>query len=97
MLIRLVEPKLLPKTSPESINFFETDQFCLKPGSLLTFNEACVSSANNPEQVADGLRGDFLDGLNFNRICEDTYLEVKMRKEMLGIDEMVKTQNRSFA
>ena len=46
MLIRLVEPKLLPKTSPESINFFETDQFCLKPGSLLTFNTACVRSAS---------------------------------------------------
>ena len=43
------------------------------------------------------VKGNFLDGMNFNRIDEDTYLEVKMLKEELGIDEMVQTQNRAFA
>ena len=34
------------------------------------------------------LKDNFLDGVNFNRIDEDAYLEVKMLKEELGIDEM---------
>ena len=43
------------------------------------------------------VKGDFLDGINFNRIDENTYLEVKMLKQELGIDEIVKTQNIAFA
>ena len=83
LLVRLIEPRLLPKTSPESLNFFETDQMCCKPYYLYHFNNGMVRSAN--------VKGNFLDGVNFNRIDEDTYLEVKMLKEELGIDEMVQT------
>ena len=53
---------------------------CYKPGYLYIFNNGMVRSAN--------VKGDFLDGVNFNRIDEDAYLEVKMLKEELGVDEM---------
>lgn len=43
------------------------------------------------------LKDNFLDGVNFNRIDEDAYLEVKMLKEELGIDEMCQSQNRAFS
>lgn len=43
------------------------------------------------------VKGNFLDGVNFNRISEDAYLEVKMLKDELAIDEMVKRENRAFA
>ena len=42
-------------------------------------------------------KGNFLDGVNFNRIDEDAYLEVKMLKEELGVDEMCQSQNRAFS
>ena len=43
------------------------------------------------------MKDNFLDGVNFNRIDEDAYLEVKMLKEELGIDEMCQSQNRAFS
>ena len=82
MLVRLIEPKLLPQTSPESLNFFETDQLCFKPVYLYIFNKGMAQSAN--------VKGNFLDGLNFNRIDEDAYLEVKMLREELDLDGMVR-------
>lgn len=41
--------------------------------------------------------GTLVDAVNFNRITEDNYLEVKMLMRELAIDEEVKKQNRAFA
>ena len=38
LLLRLVEPKLVPFSSPESLEFFTTDQMSIKAGYLYIFN-----------------------------------------------------------
>ena len=38
-----------------------------------------------------------MSAVNFSRISEEIYLEVKMLKEELAIDEEVKKQNLAFA
>ena len=38
-----------------------------------------------------------MSAVNFSRISEEIYLEVKMLKEELAIDEEVKKQNPAFA
>ena len=73
LLIRLVEPKLSAHTSPESIKFFETEQWCLKPNYLYIFNTSFNRFVTQ--------RGNFINGVNFNRITEDIYFEVKLIKE----------------
>lgn len=82
LLTRLIEPKIRPQSSPESLIFFETDQSCMKPGYLFLFNNSFGSIANK--------LGNLVDGVNFNRITEDNYLEVKMLMRELAIDEEVK-------
>ena len=81
----MVEPKITPQSSPESHTFFETDQYCLKPGYLYLFNSSCVRAVSNWNTL--------LSAVNFSRISEEIYLEVKMLKEELAIDEEVKKQN----
>ena len=82
LLVRLIEPKIEPQSSPESLIFFETDQACLKPGYLYVFNSSFARIANR--------NGSLIDSVNFSRISEDKYLEVKMLKEELKIDEEIK-------
>lgn len=86
LLLRLVEPKVRPQSSPESLEFFVTDQACIKANYLYIFNNGLVRASNMES---------FLDAVNFNCIDEDTYLEVKMLKEDLGVDAWVQTQKKS--
>jgi len=88
LLLRLVEPKLVPFSSPESLEFFVTDQSCIKADYLYIFNNAFSRVSN--------IRNQFIDDVNFSRISEDTYLEVKMLKEELGVDEWVQTQIKAY-
>jgi hypothetical protein len=60
----------------------------IKAGYLYIFNTAFSRVAS--------IRNQFIDDINFSRISEDTYLEVKMLKEELGIDEWVKTQPKAY-
>ncbi len=71
LITRLAEPKLQPNTSPESLLIFEPEQACIKPNFLYMLNEAYGRAANK-------CKTGFIDTLNFTRISEDTYLEVKM-------------------
>ena len=88
LLMRLVEPQLSPNTSPASVQFYETDQFCLKPNFNYIFNTSFCRFVNQ--------RGSFINGINFNRITEDIYFEVKLIKETLNLEEIAQTQNRAF-
>lgn len=47
MFLRLVEPKLRPNSSPESLEFFVTDQSCIKPNYLYIFNNGLTRVANS--------------------------------------------------
>lgn len=88
-MLRLVEPKIRPQSSPESLEFFVTDQGCIKANYLYIFNNALTRASNTIDS--------FLDAVNFNCISEDTYLEVKMLKEELGIDAWAQTQKNSHS
>ena len=45
LLMRLVEPKIVPNSNPESLNIFENEQSCIKPAFIYHFNSAMTQAA----------------------------------------------------
>ena len=88
--MRLVEPKVIRNGAPQSLEFFVSEQECLKAGYLYIFNNAFNMAA---------YRSDFgfLSQLNLSRVSEDVYLEVKTRKEELKVDEYVQGKIKAYS
>ena len=87
--MRLVEPKVVRNGAPQSLDFFESEQECIKAGYLYIFNNAFNQSAYK----SDG----FLSQLNLSRISEDVYLEVKTRKEELKVDKYLQGKIKAYS
>ena len=90
VITRLAEPKLVPNSSPESLLIFEHEQACIKPNFLYMFNESFGRAANK-------CKTGFIDTLNYTRISEDNYLEVKMLWDELEIGKFGDSKIRAFS